>query len=266
MLIYWYFIFALSSQSVFGAPKVISLSPAITEIIFKLGLGDAIVGTVEHSDFPTKAKEIPRVGEYNKPNIEKILNSKPDIVFIPKEGPDQITYKLKDLGINYQVFEIKNLEQIALTAKEISKTLNKKEAGEKFYSNWNKKLKALKNAKNRSQKTLSLIVVQSEPLIVAASNTFLDEMLTLCGGKNIFSHLKGYPRVQKEAYLNKNFESVLLVEHFASVKQKEQSIKSWQMLSKKVSVINPDIATRPGPRLLLGVEFMCAAMKEYQLK
>ncbi|MBC8236204.1 ABC transporter substrate-binding protein, partial [bacterium] len=60
--------------------RIVSLSPAITEILFELGVGGQIVGVSEHSDYPPEAKKIPWVGRYDEPNIELILQAKAALV------------------------------------------------------------------------------------------------------------------------------------------------------------------------------------------
>ena len=56
-----------------STPRIVSLNPALTEILFKLDLGNHIVGTTTYSDYPEAAKKIPIIGSYFKPNIEKII-------------------------------------------------------------------------------------------------------------------------------------------------------------------------------------------------
>src|SRR4051812_49211910 len=72
------------------ANKVISLSPALTEMIYALGLGEKIAGVSEFSDYPAEARQKPSVGPYTKPIIEKIIALKPDLILLPIEGSEDV--------------------------------------------------------------------------------------------------------------------------------------------------------------------------------
>lgn len=258
---FWTHCLALQVEEPKVIQRVISLSPAITEIIYELKLEKTLVGTVEFSDFPEEAKKIPRVGSYAKPSIEKILSFKPDVVFIPKEGVDQISYRMKQLKINYEVFEINKLSQVGLVAKKIAQILKNKEAGEAFAKNWDKKIEFYSKS-HTQKKAKSLIVLQTDPLIVAANNTFLNEMIELCGGINVYINLDGYPRIQQESFMSKKYGKVFLVEHFSEESAKGAALKRWAKTGAQIYLIPPDEATRPGPRLLIGIEKICHSMTE----
>ena len=62
------------------AKRIVSLAPHNTENLFTAGAGAQIVGTVDHSDYPQQALDIPRVGNYKQVNIEAILGLKPDLI------------------------------------------------------------------------------------------------------------------------------------------------------------------------------------------
>src|SRR4051812_29302855 len=96
-------IFSLFSVAAYGDKRVISLSPAITEIIFELKLNEFLVGTSEFSDYPDEAKNLPHVGPYSKPLLEKIISLRPDLVFIPTEGPEDIEIRLRKQNIPFVI-------------------------------------------------------------------------------------------------------------------------------------------------------------------
>ena len=67
-----------------GVPqRIISLSPAITETVYALGLGGKLVGATAYCTYPEAAKHIPRVGGYGQYNFEAIVSLKPDLVILP---------------------------------------------------------------------------------------------------------------------------------------------------------------------------------------
>ena len=62
------------------AQRIVSLSPHLTEMLFELGAGDLIVGTVSHADFPARAQRIPRVGDAFSVNVEAVVELAPDLI------------------------------------------------------------------------------------------------------------------------------------------------------------------------------------------
>ncbi|MEI6100779.1 MAG: ABC transporter substrate-binding protein, partial [Eubacteriales bacterium] len=61
--------------------KIVSLAPSTTETLYALDVGDRIIGVDSYSDYPAEAKSKTVVGDFNGPNVEKIVALKPDIVF-----------------------------------------------------------------------------------------------------------------------------------------------------------------------------------------
>jgi iron complex transport system substrate-binding protein len=66
--------------------RIISLSPATTEILFSLGLGDRIVGVTSFCDYPPEAKKKAKIGGMSNPSLEAIVGLKPDIVVMTTDG------------------------------------------------------------------------------------------------------------------------------------------------------------------------------------
>ena len=66
-------------------PRIISVAPSITEILFALGAGDQVVGVTTYCNFPEAAKAKPKIGGYITPSLEAILALRPDQVFMDLE-------------------------------------------------------------------------------------------------------------------------------------------------------------------------------------
>lgn len=257
------------SQNLFAKPeRAIALSPAITEIIFALGLEKNLVGVTDHSNFPEEAKQIPSVGPYSKPDPEKILLLNPTVVFLPVEGPAEIAERLRTLNIKTQVVEVKTLDQVGKAAETIAEALGNKRAGAQFRKKWNADVAAAFGKQRKFNHIPVAVVIQSEPLMVAANRTFLNEVVTRCGARNIYDTQSGYPKVSMETLVSKKPQIILVVEHFDQPEEEKSRLVAWEsklskleMKNAVVKVIPPDVATRPGPRLLKGIEMICQIIK-----
>src|SRR5436190_10960373 len=75
------------AAALYGAPqRIVSTGPSITEILFALGLGSRVVGVTQYCNFPPEAQKIKRIGSWMTPNMEAILETRPDLVIVQKTG------------------------------------------------------------------------------------------------------------------------------------------------------------------------------------
>jgi ABC-type hemin transport system substrate-binding protein len=267
-------LFAAPSFSGAEQPKrVISLSPALTELIFALHFGNLLVGVSDFSDYPPEAKKIASVGAYTQPNFEKLVALKPDLIFLPLEGPEDVKHHLDQLHLHYDVISMRKLKEIGEAAEKISDVLENPQVGKDFKTKWDKSLKDLFAQKPPHSKSV-FIEVQKDPLIAAGSETFLDEIANGCGATNIVKE-KGYPRLSLEFTASQKIDLVLLADYFANEKEKTAVTTWWasrkselrldrlnqKYSPKNIVALDSDTTARPGPRLLKGIKSICEIIK-----
>lgn len=243
--------------------RVVSLSPAITEVLFNLGLGKNIVGTSSFSSFPESAKNIPTVGSYLSPSIEKIIRLKPTHVLVFKEGDPSIEESLKKAKLNFVVLESRNLEDFENMVKELGNIFKVEKESKKILNTWTTDWSKLE-ATSRSKEKIMLQVDQS-PIYIAGQDTFLSKSFERCGFVNAFDNLNGYKKVQLEAVMNRKPEIILVVGmldqtgHFEVVKDFWKSNPATK--NSKIIKGNGDILSRLSPRLPKEVIKICSQIK-----
>ena len=105
----------ITSCQVLVAERYITLAPHLTEILYDLNVGDQIVGTVEHSDYPAQAKQIAVIGNFQQLNIESIIALTPKIIFAwPDGNPEMQLDRLEQLGIRIFKSAPADLSELAL--------------------------------------------------------------------------------------------------------------------------------------------------------
>src|SRR5437667_4954962 len=102
--------------------RIVSVAPAITEILFALGAGDQIVGVTTYCNYPEAAKAKPKIGGFTTPNLEAILALRPDQVFMMKNRPD-VAQKLRQTGIEVVELEEENLAGIYASIQVIAEKI-----------------------------------------------------------------------------------------------------------------------------------------------
>ncbi len=227
------------------ALRIVSLSPSTTEILFKLGLGGDIVGDTLFSNYPKEAKNITKVGSYVRPNLEKILELKPDYVIGMKEGMNKsVQNKLNELGIKNRFYASRNVSDIVFMIKDIAKIFHKNPNAvvakiEKYY----KKFPPVKKT--------GIFVVSVQPLIVATCNTFVNSILRCAGIRNIVKDKALEFIIIDKEYIIKKQPDYIIVS--LGVKKQIEMARSFIKrfhLKSKLLIVDPNIYNRPSYRIV----------------
>ena len=238
--------------------KIISLSPATTEILFALGLGDKIVGDTDYCDYPEGAKHVDKIGGFEDPNLELIMEKEPDIVFTAADLQDEITNRLEEVGIAVVCLDAETIEQVMdniVLAGTITETDEK--AGE-IVQDMQERLDAVK-AKVQGQPVPNVFFeVWDDPLMTAGRGSFIDSLITIAGGNNIASDLnEKFANYSLERLLVADPEYYLLNNHAhnpAEVKERNGYQKLQAVINNRIYAIEDDLVTLPGPRIIEGLE------------
>lgn len=243
------------------AKRIISLAPDLTENLFALGAGNRIVGVMRGSDYPPAAKKIPIVANYDSVDSESLLALHPDLIvawadvrFIPQ---------LKKLNIPVYLSHPEHVNDVPNTLRRLACLTDTQKTAEVVAAEYEQRYQKIQK-KYADKKTLTVFYqIWSNPLITITKKSWISEVISLCGGKNIFAELKGIaPEVDTEAVLQANPDVIIGTEgsanwkqHWLAWKKQLSAVKNQDLFS-----VNPDIIERATPRLLEGTEELCIAM------
>ena len=190
--------------------KIISLAPHNTEILFALGLGDRVIGVTSFCDYPQEAASKEIVGDFEGNNLEKIVELEPELVLIYGPGNEEDNKILKDAGIKVLGFMPESIDAVMKDIETIGKATGKdKEAAELVSSMTAKKDEILEKIKGQEEVRV-FYEIWHEPLQAAGKGSFMDELITLAGGKNIAEDAEGaYPQYDLEQLLERDPEVYL---------------------------------------------------------
>ena len=253
------------------ATRIISLAPHITEIVFAAGAGDRLVGVETYSDYPKKAKSISRVGGYPSFDIEKIISLKPDLIIAwsSSNSRNQLE-KLSQLGIPIYLSEPREILDIAKSLVNFGRLAGTSFIAEKAKQDFMQQYNALFST--NTKKSLNVFYqIWNKPLMTINGEHLISKVITLCGGKNIFSELGSLtPSVSVESVIQSNTEVIIAG---GSIKEHSDWIDQWQHWSKipavknnNIYLINADLIQRPGPRLLQGAKDFCDILETSRKK
>jgi len=195
--------------------RIVTLSPAINEIVYALGAGDMVVGNTTYSTYPEASKHITKVGGYFSPNLEKILALHPTIVFMQPNNRKLLTH-LEKLGIQTRIIPIDSLPHITTAILQLGKQLHKEEKSRYIVTQIDRVLKALNGIV--TGKRILMVIGHNTSLVrnifVVGQNLYLDDIINASGNTNALqSTRKGQPILNRENLIATNPDIVILLVH-----------------------------------------------------
>jgi len=249
-----------------GAPaqRVISLSPHVTELMYSIGAGDRVVGTVRGSDFPVEASGIPQVGDSAGLDFERILHSQPDLVLAWGSGNRSVDIaRLRTLGLRVLVLEPRRLEDIARHLRLLGDLTGQVAQAQAVALELERRVAALRNRYAGRAPVRVLFEIWHRPLFTVNGDHVISNALGLCSAQNIFADL---PRLAGEVSL----EQVLVMDPDAIVVGSEAGdagVNGWTQYSYlkavrsgNVFTVSADRITRQTARIAEAAERMCAGL------
>jgi iron complex transport system substrate-binding protein len=259
-----YFLVFFGVWSVAGsaleAHRVLSLAPSITEMIFELNGQAALVGNTTACDYPHAAKQMPKVGDFLSPNLEKMKMLQPDYILgmgYPK-GP--VRNAIQRLGIPVRWIDTpQTVSQIQDVMREVGHYIGKTKEAEKWVQRQKDVLRHWPKPPLNPKKVV--VVVWASPLIVAGSSTFIEDMVRLAGGKMAIQTQIEYPKISAEKMIRANPDVVIVVEE--SQKALLQKIPGVSRLKavQEATVVSANLVCRPGPRWRDAVAQLSSVLK-----
>lgn len=231
--------------------RIISLDPAATEILVKLGLSENLVGRTNFCNYPASITKLPSIGDYNRPNVEKILNLKPTHIIAFQAGRPLLKKELDARGIKVLSLKAKELRDYPKILEKLSETF--KLSSVKALNEWNTTFTKIKNSHWGLKK--GYVFVNANPVIVAGKNTFISQALEICGFDNL-AKKEGWPSYSREKILLSSPEIIVNLE------MGEKNNSDISRFLKKAKWINAfsDEILRLGPRFPKKLLELCKSL------
>ncbi len=248
-----------------GTPeRIVSLAPSTTEILFAVGAGAQVVGRDEFSDYPEEAKALPSIGgSFGEYNVEAIVALEPDLVIAAEINTPELVKQLEDLGVT--VYYLGNpltleemytkLETVAeLTGHDVSELVSSLQARVAAVDE--------KIAPLSARPNVFYEIDASDPSkpYTYGPGTFGDLLITRAGGYNIGNvTTDAYPQLSLEQIVVENPSIIVLGDSMWGVTPESVLERAgWESIeavkSEQIFPIDDNLISRPGPRLVDGLE------------
>lgn len=235
--------------------RIVSLAPSVTEILFALGLDARIVGVSTADDYPPeKVRSKPRVGGLQL-DVERIVGLRPDlIVGVASLQRGQLD-RLVAMGLLVLAVDARSLADIYAQIGTIGLVTGQDRAARRLIESMRSHELLVTAAVRGRPRPRVYVEIWGEPLMTAGGGTFVDDLIRLAGGRNIFADLGGWPQVNAEAIILRDPEVILL-----TYPNRSQVLarRAWRQVaairSGRVAEVESVLVSRPGPRIAEGLE------------
>ena len=259
-----------SRQSNHPTGGIISLVPSATEILFALGAGDRVIGVSTACDYPPESKGVLRVGDFAAPKIELLYELKPSLVITTDLRDNEIAQAIRGCGAKLLIVQQGTYSEVVDSIEQIGAAIGAEAQAEKITRRMRERLARSANVIPDDRRPTVFVELSERPLRTGGKGSFLDDIITLAGGRNIAHDIdRQWLTISPDTVVLKNPDIIIItypVERDAT--QIVSSRIGWQNINAvKTGDVHaelvPDLILRPGPRLADGIDTLARIFAEY---
>lgn len=244
------------------ATRIVTLSPHLAELVFAAGAGDQLIATVEYSDYPEAAADIPRIGDAFRLDSERVMALRPDLVIAWDSGnPRPAIDQLRSLGLPVWSVEIREPMEIADTLETIGLATGHETTARLAAENIRTRLANLSIDYGNAAQRRYFYQVGAKPLFTINGDHLISKGLQLCGGLNIFDQEPGLA-------FQVGYESVIVADPDALFapdnENRSNPLSAWlewptlyAVQQDALFLLPADAVSRASPRFFDALELAC---------
>lgn len=254
------------------AARVVSLSPALTEILYAAGGGKSAVGVTGYCNFPAEADALPEIGGYspNTISVEAIVALRPDLVIGELSAHGRLAEQLATAGLRFAAFNLRDFNAIYEATLQLGSVAGDGSVALRQVNAIKARLAAV-GARiadvPASARPLVFWEVWDEPLMTAGPNTFIGQVLAAAGARHAFADVKqDWPVISFEDIVMRKPDLIMASDsHGVALSPEKLAARpGWSSLAavkdRRIVLLNGDIVSRPGPRFIDAVELAAKAL------
>jgi len=175
-----------------GPRRIVVLAPAAAEALDALAVLDRVVGVGEFGPWPEGLAELPRVGGYAWPNVERVLELRADLVLTAASEAAVASHaRLESLGVKVVALDTSTYEGVFTSLERVGQLFGKQAEAEALAAGLRADLARIGALASDAPPRRVLCVVGRDPLYVAGPGSHLDELIRLVGGRNVAADAAG---------------------------------------------------------------------------
>jgi iron complex transport system substrate-binding protein len=253
---------------------VIGISPALTEMLFALIPEKNVAGVTKQCNYPAdKIKKKQRLETYPM-DFEKLLEMKPDLV-VTEKGISSIQdiQKMQNLGLHVIEFQYHNTRDILNAMEKLMKMLPILPEAKSLHDSLTRALNTQEEKykhQTRQERPSVLVITWIDPIFAYGFETWMTDKIRLAGGRNVLEEKldKPYPTLSRETILDLNPDILFggtfeqMDTSFFRLYPELRTISAYR--NKCIFALNDDLATRPGPRFMEGIQELEKCINDFK--
>ena len=242
------FVILLNSPVIAKDYTFVSLSPALTEVMYAIGAQDSLKAVSTTCSYPADVKEKDVIGDTIFINEEKILSIKPDYILAP-DSSGFATEKFSRMGITPLSFKNPDIKSIEENILSLGKLTGKTQNAQALVNNIENEIKKANLHHNKK----ILYLIQTNPMISIGNKSFITDIIEKSGNTSITKNLNYYYPVISEEFGISMHPDIIILSYWTD----ENRIKKLFPFAKIIFMTEEekDIVNRPGPRIYESVKF-----------
>jgi len=249
-----------------GEVRILSLSPAVTEVLVALDARDELVGVDRYSLALPGVGDVPSLGALFSPDLERALELRPTLVFgVTGEHQRAFFDKLRAGGVRVETLSPYTLDEVLTSYERVAELIGRPQAGIEMARRAREDLDSLRASVSDEVRSVA-IVLERDPLYVVAGGSFVSELVEIAGGRNVFADLgAAYPVVSVEVLVERApqvlIDTTLPADADAATLQAARD--RWHSLPwrGRVETVPQGMVTLPGARLAEAARMLRARIR-----
>lgn len=252
--------------------RIVSLAPSLTETVFALGRGEALVGVTEACDYPAAARGVPSVGGLATPDLERIARLGPEVVLVTAEAnPREVLAQLHRLKLPVFALKPEGAAGVLASLEAVGRALGVQGRAAALVEELRGRVEGVRARVAGRGRVRVLYLVWADPPIAASGGSFIHDLLDLAGGANVVpERTTAYLRLGWEEIVARRPEVILLTAHRGAGNGDGSAGPNrapWARFTSipavrtgRVLALPSDTILRPGPRLADGLELLARSL------
>ncbi len=254
--------------------RIVSIVPAVTEMLFAMGAGPSVVGVSSFSRHPPAVERLVQVGGLVDPDIERILALRSDLVVV-YDTQEDLREQLGRAGVPIFVFRHAGLRDVSGAIRELGVRIDLAHAADVLATDIERRLANVASRVDGRPRPRTLLVFDREPtslrgILASGGRGFLHDMLETAGGINLFADVdRESLQVNTETLMARAPDAIVEFRYNSDLTIAEiaQEEASWQLLPTlpavrdgRVQLLEGDAFVVPGPRIADATERLARAL------